>query len=330
MTSPSAHARGVTGGRKPVVGPLKPVMAGITGPSPRTSVWDLVTKQHGVIAIGQLRSFGYTRHAIAQRVARRRLHRLFRGVYAVGRPEVTDFGWWMAAVLACGYSAAISHADAAALWGIRLKRRQAPIQVSVPRSSRSRPAGIVVRRRTSFGRKDVTRQRGIPVTTPACTIVDIATTDSEKRLERAINDADQLGLIRFDVLRAELERMPPKRPGVATVRTLLHRHTFRLTRSELERLFLPIAKRAGPRPARSPLNPPPHRPRGLGGSDEGDPDVLALRLPPPNEQVGEPLGDLPLLLGRAALVPLDGDSRPRSRRAPAGAPARAASWATRR
>ena len=158
---------------------------------------------------------------------------------------MTDFGWWMAAVLACGDSAAISHADAAALWGIRVKRRKAPIQVSVPRSSRSRPAGIVVRRRTSFGRKDVTRQRGIPVTTPACTIVDIATTDSEKRLERAINDADQLGLIRFDVLRAELERMPSKRPGVATVRRLLHRHTFRLTRSELERLFLPIAKRAG-------------------------------------------------------------------------------------
>ena len=158
---------------------------------------------------------------------------------------MTEYGWWMAAVLACGASAAISHDDAAALWGLRRKRRRGPIQLSVPRSSRSRPAGIVVRRRTSFGRKDVTRQRGIPVTTPACTIVDIATTDSEKRLERAINDADQLGLIRFDVLRAELERMPPKRPGVATVRRLLHRHTFRLTRSELERLFLPIAKRAG-------------------------------------------------------------------------------------
>jgi very-short-patch-repair endonuclease len=103
----------------------------------------------------------------------------------------------------------------------------------------------VVHRRSSFGPRDVTRQRGIPVTTPACTIVDIATTDSEKQLERAINDADQLGLIRFDVLRAAVELMPLRRPGVATVHELIHRHTFRLTRSELERLFLPIAKRAG-------------------------------------------------------------------------------------
>src|SRR5438128_1042574 len=80
----------------------------------------------------------------------------------------------------------------------------------------------------------------------------------------------------------------------------------------------------------SALNLAAHRPLGLGRVDEADPDVLALRLPHLNEQVGEPLGDLPLLLGRAALVPLDGDYRHRSRPAPARAPARAASWATRR
>ena len=119
----------------------------------------------------------------------------------------------MAATLACGDEAAISHGDAVALWGIG-QRSPGAIHVSVPRSCRSRPRGIKVHQRSSFDARDITRHRGISVTTPAVTIVDIAASQSEQRLERAINEADQLGVLRFEALRKQLTQMSP-RPGLA-------------------------------------------------------------------------------------------------------------------
>jgi len=214
-----------------------------SGPSAAGPVWRLAARQHGVISHKQLRELGYSAQSIKYRITRGRLHCLFRGVYAVGRPELTQHGWWIAAALACGEGAVISHVDAAALWGFRPKRGGL-IHVSVPRSLRSRPSGLVVHRRSTLAARELTRRRGIPVTRPAVTIVDIAATEPEQRLERAINEADQQGVIRFDVLLRELERMP-RRPGLGHVKRLVLRHSFRLTRSELERLFLPIAKKAG-------------------------------------------------------------------------------------
>lgn len=219
-------------------------MVALTGPSPGRGAWDLAGRQHGVITHAQLLALGFSPTAIRYRRNRRRIHPLFRGVYAVGRPEVSQFGWWMAAVLACGDGAVLSHLDAAALWRIR-RKRSGRIHVSVPRASnRSRPRTVSVHRRSNLLPRERTRQRGIPVTRPATAIVDIAPSLPLKELERTINEADQERVIRFDVLLRELERMPT-RPGIGVAKQLVTRHTFRLTRSELERLFLAIVGHTG-------------------------------------------------------------------------------------
>jgi very-short-patch-repair endonuclease len=109
---------------------------------------------------------------------------------------------------------------------------------------RSRPQAIVVHRRSNLARRELTHERAIPVTRPAVAIVDTARSLSEKDLERMINEADQEHVIHFDVILREIERMP-HRWGIGVVKGLVLRHTFRLTRSELERLFLAIVRRAG-------------------------------------------------------------------------------------
>src|SRR4051794_16801259 len=111
------------------------------------SVWAVARRQHGVITHAQLVALGYSAKAIKHRIARRRLHPLHRGVYAVGRAELTQKGKWMAALLACGDGAALSYDSAAALW--RLTKPTEPIHVSVLSRSRSRE-GIVVHRRTEL------------------------------------------------------------------------------------------------------------------------------------------------------------------------------------
>jgi very-short-patch-repair endonuclease len=204
------------------------------------SVWDLVRRQHGVVTRGQLLELGYRPDEIDSRIRRGRLHRVWRGVYAAGRPALTQHGHWLAAVLCCGPEAALSHASAAALWQIRAARAD-PIHVSVPIRFKHRQRGIVVHRRLSF---EATTHEGIPVTTPICTLVDMAATLTRDQLEAAVNEADSLGLVDPEQLRAALDGVGP-RPGVRGLRRLLDRHTFVLTDSALERLFLPLARTAG-------------------------------------------------------------------------------------
>jgi very-short-patch-repair endonuclease len=196
-----------------------------------------------VISRPQLLALGFSDDAIRHRVAAGRLHPLFRGVYAVGRREVAVEGWWIAAVLRCGKSSFLSHRSATALWGID-DFRGGPIHVSGPPSLAARPNGIVVHRRTGLRDHDVVQHKGIPVTSPALTLVDLAARAGSARLEAAINSADKLDRIDPDSLRRAVEVMP-RRPGRAAVRRLLDARTFLLTNSELERRFAPIARRAG-------------------------------------------------------------------------------------
>jgi very-short-patch-repair endonuclease len=144
----------------------------------------------------------------------------------------------MAAVLACGPDAVLSHGSAAALWEIAPQRGE-EIHLSVPNHISRVREGIVVHRRAAL---EVTRRRGIPVTTVVATLVDLAATSD--RLEAAINAADKRDLIDPECLRKALEHMSP-RPGLTKLRRTLDRRTFTLTDSELERLFLPLARRAG-------------------------------------------------------------------------------------
>jgi hypothetical protein len=112
---------------------LFPPMGGKTDRS-RSDVWRLARRQHGVVARRQLRDLGFTSKAIEHRIARGRLHPVAQGVYAIGRPQLTQHGRWMAAVLSCGPQAVLSHDDAAALLEIRATTSDA-IEVSVPPSS---------------------------------------------------------------------------------------------------------------------------------------------------------------------------------------------------
>src|SRR3954470_8593346 len=120
---------------------------------------ELARRQHHVVSRAQLLELQVSRHAIEHMVARGHLHPLFRGVYAVGRPGLTWRGWWMAAVLACGAAAVLSHHSAAALWRIRPPSWRFHVTAPGARS----PRGIVTHRR-ALGPQDVTYHHGIPVT----------------------------------------------------------------------------------------------------------------------------------------------------------------------
>jgi very-short-patch-repair endonuclease len=211
------------------------------------AAWALAKRQHGVMARQQLLRLGFTPEAIRHRIATGRLFPLFRGVYAVGRREVGQEGWLMAAVLACGgEDAAICHESAASHLAIVRTKLLRPIHVSVSdRRPRVARRGIVVHRRRAF---ETTVYRGIPVTTPECTIIDLAPGCSRDEIEAMVNEADVRGLTDPERLRAAVDRVGPRR-GVRELRRILDIRTYRFTRSGLERAFIPIALRAGlPRP----------------------------------------------------------------------------------
>jgi hypothetical protein len=131
----------------------------------------------------------------------------------------------------------------AEFWAL-VARQHGVIEVSVPRAAGRSGPGLVVHRRSVLRGEDVTEHNAIPVTTALVTVIDIAPRLTRSALEGAINEADRLGLFTPAELRAELDRIAP-RPGMASVRKLLDRHTLLLTDSELERRFPPIARRAG-------------------------------------------------------------------------------------
>jgi len=149
----------------------------------------------------------------------------------------------MAAVLAGGPEAVLSHDSAAALWEIR-KARRGDIEISVPARMRSERPGLVVHRRKDLSVDDLTTRHGIPVTTPACTLIDIAARLDRRDLEAAMNEADKHDLLAPSSLQLTFARAP-RRPGVSRMRAVLEEWTFTLTDSELERRFLPLARAAG-------------------------------------------------------------------------------------
>ncbi len=158
----------------------------------------------------------------------------------------------MAAVLACGGPgmAALSHSSAAALFKIGVEQA-AGIEISRRSPDEIRPPGIRVHRRPSLQGGWYGLYDGIPITTPVQTLIDLATRHDTPRMERAMNEADRLGLVRTDDLRKALDGHPGE-PGVARLRRIIDIATFRYTRSELERAFLPLVRRAGlPKPRTS-------------------------------------------------------------------------------
>ncbi len=208
-----------------------------------TAIWALVGRQHGVIARRQLLEVGLSPRQIERRIASGRLHPTWRGVYAVGRPELDRHGRWMAAILACGPGAALSHGSAAALWGFG-KQQGSTIDISVPVRRRGRLRGIRIHRRTEAVLEDVLTHDGIRLTSPIRTLIDQATRLTSMQLERAVNEADKLDRVRADGLRESLDGYRSQ-PGVAPLRKLLDPLAFRLSDSELEQRMRPLARSAG-------------------------------------------------------------------------------------
>lgn len=149
----------------------------------------------------------------------------------------------MAAVLTGGPGAVLSHTSAAGLWGIR-PESSGLVEIAVPVASGRRCPGVRIHRRESLRPADVTTHKGIPVTNLVLTLIDLACSLATSQLERAVNEADRLDLIDPSALRTALDAYAG-RPGVARLRKLLDRRTFRLTDSGLEQLFLPLVSQAG-------------------------------------------------------------------------------------
>ncbi len=149
----------------------------------------------------------------------------------------------MAAILACGEGAFLSHRSAAALYGIG-EERSGVIEVSVRRRGEHHRRGLRVRSRPSLPSYDVGTMSEIPATSPVRTLIDLATLEAPNRVERAVNEADKHDHVDPDSLRKALERYAGE-PGVKRLRAVLDKHTFRLSDQELELLFRPLAAAAG-------------------------------------------------------------------------------------
>jgi hypothetical protein len=201
--------------------------------------------QHGVISMQQLADLGVAQRAVSHRVAAGRLHRLHRGVYAVGHTILTERGRWMAAVLAYGGDAALCHASAAALWDIR-RSNAMWIDVAVPTAAgRAKRPGIRIHRVRTLLPDEVIEHQGIRVTTPARTVLDLAATLSRDRLERLLDRTEILRLTDYPALDA-IARAHPGHRGAGQLRAAVAEYLAgAMTRSDLEELFLEICRRHG-------------------------------------------------------------------------------------
>lgn len=210
----------------------------------------LAEGQHGVVARRQLSALGLGREAIGRRVRSGRLHRLHSGVYAVGHRVLSPHARWMAAVLACGPGAVLSHHSAAALWGIR-DNRDGPIDVSSPRKGKSH--GSIRRHEARLPPDEITVHHGIPVTTVPRTIFDLAA-GSPGAVEPALRQAEYLRLYDRLSLPDLLDRYPRHRGNRAIRAALSHlRETPGRTRSAFEDRFLSFLDRHGiPAPTSTP------------------------------------------------------------------------------
>jgi very-short-patch-repair endonuclease len=202
----------------------------------------LAARQHGVVATRQLRAFGLTDRGVAHRVANGKLHRVHRGVYAVGHPVLTPHGRWMAGVLAGGPGAVLSHAAAAALWGLR-PSAAVIVDVTVPGTGSRKRQGLRIHRARTL---ETTTYERVPVTTPERTILDLAATLQRRPLERLLDQAENTRLTDVPSLEA-LARAHTGHRGAPKLLAALDTHTpsTTRTRSGLEERFLAICRRHG-------------------------------------------------------------------------------------
>lgn len=207
---------------------------------------ELADAQHAVFGLDQLRELGLSDDAVRKRAKTGRLHRIHHTVYSlVPKALLKREGLYMAAVLACGPGAALSHRSAARLHGLR-DYGYTRIEVTVPKRSPRSHEGILVHRSTTLTAADVTLVNNIPVTTVARTLLDLGELITGRQLERAFDQADQLEALDGRALDDQLARNPT-RPGAKAVRRVLETHYIGSTPTEndFEEAFLALTRSLG-------------------------------------------------------------------------------------
>jgi very-short-patch-repair endonuclease len=209
---------------------------------------ELARRQWGVVSRAQLAEAGLRERGVADWVRAGRIQRLHRGVYAFGHDRLRIEGRWLAAVMACGPGAVLSHRDAAQLWELR-RSNSALIDVTVPsRAGRIRRRGIRVHRSGRLAPEEVTVRSGIPVTTVARTLLDLADVLPRQALRRAITEAEYTGRFDLTTLNAVVESNPGRRTRRLREAVEGRRHR---TRSPLVDRFLTFLERHGVEEPRS-------------------------------------------------------------------------------
>lgn len=198
----------------------------------------LAGRQHGVVGRWQLLDRGVSRRAIDTRLATGRLHPLHQGVYAVGHAAIGRRARWMAAVLAAGPEAALSHRSAAQLWGLLPESAIAP---ELTRPGYFRPRRGIKTHQSLLPSDELTRVDGIPVTSLSRTLFDLASVGSRRQVEKAFNETEVLGLTDKLSVVDLLERYPGRR-GAVVLRAILDEgeQARGITREELEERFVAI------------------------------------------------------------------------------------------
>jgi predicted transcriptional regulator of viral defense system len=210
---------------------------------PPQAIAVLAKRQHGVVTYTQLRKLGLSSSAIGRLVDAGRLHRLYRAVYAVGHTALTRHGQLMAALLACGPEAVLSHTTAGERW-VMLPLVPGPIHVTVPRSVRGHP-GIAIHRVRALDRRDWMVRDGLRLTSVPRTLLDLAEVLPERRLRKAAQEAARERRFNERAIRELLDRSPGRR-GHKRLRTLLTDAVIEpKSRSELEDRFHQLVHEAG-------------------------------------------------------------------------------------
>jgi Transcriptional regulator, AbiEi antitoxin/AbiEi antitoxin C-terminal domain/Protein of unknown function (DUF559) len=208
----------------------------------------LANRQQGVVSRGQLRRLGMGDDAIDGAVGAGHLHRLFRGVYAVGRSSVEERGRMWAAVLACGEGAVVSHRSAAALLGL-VDRAPVVVDVIAPEARGRGIDGLYMHRVRPPGRSETGTFDGIPCTSPARTLIDLAGCVTDRTLRSAFERAAANQMLDLEAIEAAA---PKGRRGAKALRSLIEewRRAAPMARkarlkSPLEAMILPLLTQQG-------------------------------------------------------------------------------------
>lgn len=205
------------------------------------AVATLAPRQHGVVTRGQLLAAGVRGGQVDRRLEAGRLRAIHRGVYVTG-PVVAPRAREMAACLACGPSAVVSHASAAALWRLLPATTSAPVDITIRQGYHKRP-GIRIHRVRLLRSDETTTLDGIPLTTAARTLYDLAGSVDGRALERALAEALALRLTTLPKVREVLKRHRGRR-GARSLAAVIGSGRSALTRSEAERRFLDLVREA--------------------------------------------------------------------------------------